>query len=494
MNGTYTQRRRTQMAGGGITNARQGYFLGDLVRKIKDDIIPNELKNPLGIAALIGASTKIPGPTQGWLGDLLERAEDIPYIGPVAEGLGRAGEVISDIPGQIYEGVTGNEFDADNIIPSIISGITGAASPYFGTEGSRRVNPLYPLGIGAAVGKYVEGLPKDELPMDTTSIDPAAIAAAARGTDAEGAAAGLRFLPPQVTRAAEGGIMGRGYKDLLLRRRKRNPHIDFLDPPYIENPRRQIGEEKEYSPLSDQSKHQNLMQLVEMLEASGMEIEDALKAAQDYFGAEGFGRAQGGRIGFDAGGNYEAKIKELMDKGLSRELAEVMAMSELSSDHYDIEEKAQGGRIGYQEGGLMANMDMIALEFMQEFGYDMMLAKPEVREDFIQRWKEKNFYDKSEAPAEKRVMAQEGGLMNLGGMEKDYREEGGFVPIGGKEKADDVPARLSKNEFVFTADAVRGAGGGDIDKGAAIMEDLMKRLEGARGMFTNAQQLEKRII
>ena len=84
--------------------------------------------------------------------------------------------------------------------------------------------------------------------------------------------------------------------------------------------------------------------------------------------------------------------------------------------------------------------------------------------------------------------------MNLGGMEKDYRQEGGFVPIGGQEKADDVPARLSKNEFVFTADAVRGAGGGDIDKGAAIMEDLMKRLEGARGMFTNAQQLEKRII
>jgi len=97
--------------------------------------------------------------------------------------------------------------------------------------------------------------------------------------------------------------------------------------------------------------------------------------------------------------------------------------------------------------------------------------------------------------------------MNLGGMEKDYRAEGGFVPIGGKEKADDVPARLSKNEFVFTADAVRGAGGGDIDKGAEIMENLMKSLEsggevseesqgleGARGMFANAQQLQKRII
>ena len=76
-----------------------------------------------------------------------------------------------------------------------------------------------------------------------------------------------------------------------------------------------------------------------------------------------------------------------------------------------------------------------------------------------------------------RRMAQEGGLMDLGGMEKDYRNDGGFVPLGGAEKADDVPARLSKNEFVFTADAVRGAGGGDIDKGAEIMENIMKNLE-----------------
>jgi len=76
-----------------------------------------------------------------------------------------------------------------------------------------------------------------------------------------------------------------------------------------------------------------------------------------------------------------------------------------------------------------------------------------------------------------RIRAQEGGLMNLGGMEKDYRNEGGFVPIGKAEKADDVPARLSVNEFVFTADAVRNAGGGDIDKGAEVMENMMKNLE-----------------
>ena len=61
--------------------------------------------------------------------------------------------------------------------------------------------------------------------------------------------------------------------------------------------------------------------------------------------------------------------------------------------------------------------------------------------------------------------------------ELDYRKNGGFVPIGVKEKADDVPAMLSLNEFVMTADAVRGAGDGSIEKGAQRMYDTMKKLE-----------------
>jgi len=64
-----------------------------------------------------------------------------------------------------------------------------------------------------------------------------------------------------------------------------------------------------------------------------------------------------------------------------------------------------------------------------------------------------------------------------GVMERDYRDKGGFVPVGIKEKADDVPAMLSKNEFVFTADAVRGAGNGSIEKGAQRMYNTMKNLE-----------------
>jgi len=157
--------------------------------------------------------------------------------------------------------------------------------------------------------------------------------------------------------------------------------------------------------------------------------------------------AQGGRIGYAGGSGsddetetYQNNVKWLIEMGFSPEEAHTMAAFER-----DKVGKAQGGRIG----------------------------------------------------------AQEGGLMNLGGMEKDYRQEGGFVPIGGQEKADDVPARLSKNEFVFTADAVRAAGGGDIDAGAEVMENLMNNLEqggqvsedsqgleGARDMFATSQRLE----
>ena len=75
-----------------------------------------------------------------------------------------------------------------------------------------------------------------------------------------------------------------------------------------------------------------------------------------------------------------------------------------------------------------------------------------------------------------RINKAKGGIMDLGGNEMDLRG-GGFVPIGAREKADDVPARLSKNEFVFTADAVRAAGGGSVDKGADLMYKTMKQLE-----------------
>ena len=106
----------------------------------------------------------------------------------------------------------------------------------------------------------------------------------------------------------------------------------------------------------------------------------------------------------------------------------------------------------------------------------------------------------SEEPVAKKTMP----LLDMEGQEMDLREEGGFVPLGRMERADDVPARLSKNEFVFTADAVRNAGEGDVDKGAEVMYNMMKNLEsggdvsqesqgleGAREMFQTSQRLEE---
>jgi len=131
--------------------------------------------------------------------------------------------------------------------------------------------------------------------------------------------------------------------------------------------------------------------------------------------------------------------------------------------------------------GNMANMDY------REFIYDAS------RDNFAKDMFGKDYGDLNEQETEEvdaiiemelgknqaapeRTMAASGGLMNLGGREMDLRG-GGFVPMGAKERADDVPARLSKNEFVMTADAVRAAGGGSVQKGADLMYDQMKQLE-----------------
>ena len=129
-----------------------------------------------------------------------------------------------------------------------------------------------------------------------------------------------------------------------------------------------------------------------------------------------------------------------------------------------VEQRAHGGRIGYDEGTHPLDAEAIAI-----FGnpYNSLNA-----------WQQ-TVVNNSKAQGG-RIGAQSGGIMpllDMGGMEKDYRQDGGFVPIGRKEKADDVPARLSKNEFVFTADAVKAAGGGDIDQGAQRMYNVMKNLE-----------------
>ena len=207
--------------------------------------------------------------------------------------------------------------------------------------------------------------------------------------------------------------------------------------------------------------------------------------------------ADGGRIGYADGDYVGSKHNVTLKDEYDSYLKEGGTMSFSSFVKMLREDRAQGGRIGYDMGGDVSDRAKQYLEYIKEM--KSMGVEPVSVEEFnkmLDAMREKSAQGG-------RIGAQEGGLMDLGGMEKDYRNEGGFVPIGGQERADDVPARLSKNEFVFTADAVRAAGGGDIDKGAEVMENMMENLEkggkvseesqglkGARDMFATAQRLE----
>jgi hypothetical protein len=136
-------------------------------------------------------------------------------------------------------------------------------------------------------------------------------------------------------------------------------------------------------------------------------------------------------------------------------------------------EAKNGGIMKMAEGGMMMASDDTNERVLQNL-YESYLDLGFSPEDAAKKAKEE--FDRMSMKQSNRTMAAEGGMMNMGGMEMDLRG-GGFVPMGKAERADDVPARLSKNEFVFTADAVRAAGGGNVDKGADKMYATMKKLE-----------------
>jgi len=141
----------------------------------------------------------------------------------------------------------------------------------------------------------------------------------------------------------------------------------------------------------------------------------------------------------------------------------------------------QGGRIGYAGGSKPSFKQWVK---MQGADIDTLSGNEYV---VMLRNYEKEYPEENRAQGGRIGYAMGTGLPGIptgdmrrnrmGVMERDYRDEGGFVPVGVKEKADDVPAMLSKNEFVMTADAVRGAGDGNINKGAQRMYDLMKQNE-----------------
>ena len=174
---------------------------------------------------------------------------------------------------------------------------------------------------------------------------------------------------------------------------------------------------------------------------------------------------------------------QLFGKTLELLSAEEMEMLNEEAERLMQKFMAQGGIAAFKKGG--------RVKFSEGESYEIKFMK------LVSKLREQGFSQQEAIEEAKkqldnnmayggRVKRAGGGIMDMGGMEKDYRFSGGFVPIGEYERKDDVPARLSKNEFVFTADAVRAAGGGSVQKGAKRMYDTMKNLEAkpqAKGMM-----------
>jgi hypothetical protein len=233
--------------------------------------------------------------------------------------------------------------------------------------------------------------------------------------------------------------VGQGFTDLAVAENRRA----------LKDYERDMADAEAEQGASDANRAFAIRQSMEAYGFTEQEILDAIEAA---------GYANGGRVGFEFGGipaaveSVEEKPKEfLVDKlkvtvqpGQSEQMAIMNAMMN------DIDEVMPEDR----------KMEFYKLYLPQ------LRASGEISENEYEGLMGELF---GEGKAE-------GGIMNLGGREMDMRT-GGFIPIGKKERADDVPARLSKNEFVMTADAVRAAGGGSVNEGARRMYNLMNNLE-----------------
>ena len=133
------------------------------------------------------------------------------------------------------------------------------------------------------------------------------------------------------------------------------------------------------------------------------------------------------------------------------------------------ESRADGGRIGYAKGANRVSELLILRD--EKIGKDEDVSDIEAEIFQLTGKTFKSVGGISDIPT--------GNMRknNAGVVERDYRDEGGFVPVGIKERADDVPAMLSKNEFVMTADAVRGIGNGSVEEGSKKLYNTMKQAE-----------------
>jgi hypothetical protein len=444
------------------------------VSKVLDKIIPNEIKPALPYLA---AFAPVFGPTAGMFGST---------IGKRMLLSGGA-----NILGQLSQ--EGNEGDI-NLLSAGLGALTGAMTtpatgPVIGSAGET-ITAAQPgaaeifrtkatdIGTDTLRGKGLEFLAKGSDVLAAGSADPFSMAGLKAATLPATTATGDLMV-------AEGKRAEDAYKDALA-----------------------AYEAEMGDGATDAGRALAIRTAMEAYGFLDDEIEDAISAA---------GYRAGGRVGFDSGGNWiTKKSKNWITKKNKFDLADLESLQDDDDEEEDnegmkwiqkkdssgsnkwIQKKADGGRIGLRFGGIdsavenienqdvkesmkfasaTSNMDIPMMEIVEQFELKFK-RKPNSLAELKQFYKDKygsqNIQEKLTETV--RTTAAEGGLMNLGGKEMDMRG-GGFIPIGKKERADDVPARLSKNEFVMTADAVRAAGGGSVNKGAKRMYEVMNKLE-----------------
>jgi hypothetical protein len=187
----------------------------------------------------------------------------------------------------------------------------------------------------------------------------------------------------------------------------------------------------------------------------------ALPAAQSFFGGE---KTLGKTLGVMAGGTVLGGVLGALSPEEQEEISSGRNISALRSKLTTAYQN-----LGYDESEIPALVDNDLSEYTQDMARGQMADGGRI----------------GYAMGTDQIVDQASGIMGLpininkaGVKELDLRETGGFIPpVGVKEKADDIPAMLSNNEFVMTADAVREFGDGDVNKGAQRMYDMMKKLE-----------------
>jgi len=448
---TRAQIRRQLRKNGGIMNAvpRQGYFLGKIVKGVKKivdpaiDVVTNVAKSPVGKAALLGAG--LYGLGGGFGGNF-----GLGNIGPkIGQGLSAArsglfGSVMPNVraagmPSFLGEtgftrtggllGKLGLTKGGGSMMPTPLGGMTAAGLlTYFMAKGKTE-EEAENLAQDVYRGK---GLGMDLIKSDMQKYRSGILS----GSQAHDM--GYHFLTPRNYLGAQGGRVGlyagtpkEGIKSLEAGASSIKVEGDVRP----EN-MKMAGISKD--PNDPIYKGINPKIVIEFIQEG---IPLGYSSPQEYFEEtpRNYLGAQGGRVGLKKGtkgkgphGKTDKEVLKELYPTLFSDTTTSIEGSPGKKKYY--KGKAQGGRIGKYGGGIGAAMPRIPT------------GMPRV---------------------------------NAGGItELDYRQEGGFVPMGVKEKADDVPAMLSKNEFVMTADAVKAAGGGDVEKGAQRMYDTMKMLEG----------------